>query len=67
MSNCVKHETPAVINWYVIVFIIINYCCYYFNPWEFFLSALDDGLFSKVWVTASLLKSPGHFSVSIVQ
>ena len=34
-----------------------------FTPLEFFISALADGFFTGVWVTVSLLKSPGLFSV----
>ena len=41
----------------IIIIIIIIYSL------EFFTSALGDSFFTGVWVTASLLKSPGLFSV----
>ena len=54
------------IKWYKILFLIlynnkIRYrILYHFTPLEFFTSWL---FFTGVWVTASLLKSPGLFSV----
>ena len=42
---------------------LVNSIILLFTYWEFFTSALADGFFTGVWVTASLLKSSELFSL----
>ena len=66
MVNFKFASLQRLLNMWLIVSYLLLYhyhYYYYYYPVEIFSSALADGFFTGVWVTTSLLKSPGLFSV----